>query len=323
MSHIFVSYKRENLDEVELLVNELKRHHYVWFDKTGIPGGAEWEAKINTALDESATLILMVTPNALKSEWVQYEYQKALSKGVLVIPFMLEDCQLPPDLGGRQKIFGSDTEAFEKLIDALPDKSRIWGDITIPQSELLPQRTFSQLAKLCSGGLLQPAAQLIGIPIKQTRYCKVYLVGKHNDTLEPLDRYQLALQLTSRNFSLATTADGSYPQDEFARDIATHFLTSPSKQIRLYLVQGPLSQPYDHADRLSFGLNIKRSSEWSDVVQAADYARGIAKGKLMQLFVNGPAIMTYKLGVSNPGFSRYELYQLDYSGTGYYCVLQG
>jgi hypothetical protein len=89
------------------------------------------------------------------------------------------------------------------------------------------------------------------------------------------------------------------------------------------LVQGPLNQPYDQPDRLGFGLNTQRQSEWLDVVQAADYVRGIAKGNIMQLFVNGPAIMTYRLGASNPGFSRYELYQLNYADQKYYPVLTG
>lgn len=325
MTHIFVSYKRENHERVNAIVRELKRHHYIWFDQTGIPGGSDWEAQINRALDEAAALILMVTPAALESEWVQYEYQTALKKGVPVIPYLLDDSTLPADLRGRQALDATAANAFETLMDALPNRSRIWGDTVIATDELRAERTFGELAALCPDAHLQPTANLVGIPIHQTRYCRVYLVGKRNDTLEAPEQFQLALQLTSRNFSLKRAADGSYPQDEFAQDIASHTLTSPSKRMHMYLVQGPLNQPYDEQSRLGFGLNVQRESEWLDVVQAADYARGIAKASIMQLFVNGPAIMTYRLGTSNPGFYRYELYQRDYSDSGllYQCVLCG
>jgi hypothetical protein len=323
MSHIFVSYKRDNLDRVEPIVNELKRHHFVWIDRTGIPGGNAWEEKINAALAESAALILMVSPEALESRWVQYEYQTALAQGLLVIPVMLEDCRLPSALGGLQYIALDAEHAFEHLMDALPDASRIWGDVILPESELQAERTFDELAALCAGGILQPTDDLVGLPIKQTRYCKVYLVGKREDTLEPLDTYQLALQLTNRHFALEPSADRSYPQDDFVISIADHFLTSPSKRIRLYLVRGPLNQPHDVSERLSFGLNVQRPDEWSDVVNVADYARGRAKNGVMQLFINGPGIITYQLGASNPGFSRYELYQLDYTDQTYHLVLSG
>jgi len=323
MTHVFVSYKRESLDVVEKLVNELKRHHYVWFDQTGIPGGTEWEQMINNALDAASALVLMVTPAALESEWVTYEYQTALKKNVLVIPFILETTTLPSDLRGRQTIIANSTNAFEDLMDSLPGVSRIWGDQIVSDSELDPQRTFAELAEANSDICLYPSSKLVGIPIKQTRYCRVYLVGKKNDTLEPLNDFQVALQLTTRNFGLQRLVDASYPHDDFVRDVAAHFLVSPSRQIRLYLVRGPLNQPYDQLDRLGLGLNVARESEWKDVVQAADYARSISKGRKMQLFVNGPAIMTYRLGNSNPGFYRYELYQYDYNERDYRCVLSG
>ena len=326
MSHIFISYKRESLSDVEPIVNELKRHHYVWFDQTGIPGGTEWEAKINTALSEATALILMVTPAALGSKWVKYEFETALAKGLLVIPYILEKSKLPSTLRGIQVIQHTDTDAFEKVMDSLPDVSRIWGEHIVASNEMQEGRSLGEVADAFPDGILYPAPGLVGIPIHQTRYCKVYRVGRRNDTLEAQDSYQIGLQLTGRNFGLKADVNGRYPQDDFTGSIVDHFLTSPSKQIQLYLVQGPLNQAYDtKSDKLSFGLNVKRESEWLDVVQATNYARGVASGHTMQLFVIGPAIMTYRLGASNPGFSRYELYQPDYSSTPltYHRVLKG
>jgi hypothetical protein len=247
MSHIFVSYKRDDLETVSKIVDELKRHHYVWFDQSGIPGGTKWEAEIKAGLDAAAALVLMVTPAALTSKWVRYEYETALAREIRVIPYMLERAELPDNLHVRQKIKASDEMAFEKLMDALPDESRIWGAGVIPPEALTPESTFAEIAQAHPDEILQPSPELVGLPLHQTRYCKIYLVGKRDDTLKPLDNYQLALQLTSRQFSLRPAADGAYPQDDFVRDVAAHFLTSPSQRIRLYLVRGPLNQQIGRA----------------------------------------------------------------------------
>ncbi|MEL6527083.1 MAG: toll/interleukin-1 receptor domain-containing protein [Chloroflexota bacterium] len=323
MSHVFVSYKRESLAEVTAIVDQLKRHHYVWFDQTGIPGGSHWENEITTALNDASCLILMVTQAAIESEWVQYEYTAAIESDVMVIPYILEKCTMPQELLGVQAIRAyQDDQSYEQLLKALPADSRIWGEVTVPKDAIQAAASLGEVYENNPDGCLTFHDKLVGIPIQLTTYCKVYRVGKLSDPLKPQQTYQLALQLTSRNFSLQAD-NGRYPQADFTESIARHLLKTPSDHIELYLIQGPLNQAHDNEARLGFGLNAQHASEWDDVIKAADYARGVATGRTMQLFINGPAILTYKLGMSNPGYTRYELYQLDYATQQYAKVLSG
>src|ERR1700744_4178141 len=58
----------------------------IFQDVSAIPPGADWEAKIRNALDDSAFFIPIITPNFLESQWCDEEFfiflerEKALAK---------------------------------------------------------------------------------------------------------------------------------------------------------------------------------------------------------------------------------------------------
>lgn len=331
MSKIFVSYTSADRLVVEPIVNELKRHFFVWFDQTGIePGTPDWLASIDAAIQSASAVIVMLSPAAVQSQWVEYEYKAALSKGKPIFPYIIAPVTLPASLTSVQALNHSRDGDWEKLIKELPVSSRIWGDALISPANVLSGKTFGELAQAYPQDILHPQMtkaaikfDLVGLPIKQSLFCKTYLIGRESDIPSPTDVIQVGLQLTTRDFSLQRNPTGDYPQDDFPASIATHFLQTPRDSIRLFLVRGPLEFPYD-AKSTKFGLSPLRPTEWEDAVEALKGAQNFYPGRAkIQLFVNGPAILTYKLGAENATLRRYELYQLNYQTGAYHSILTG
>lgn len=337
MSHIFVSYASANRPSVEVFVTLLKRFHNVWYDQTGIKAGTpDWFDAINAGIEAASAMIVMVTPESMASEYVEYEYVQAQKRAIPVFTYILSDPSdpMPEALKPIQWLRADAAQGFEKLLDALPNASRIWGPALIDQTTVFSGKTFAEIAHEHPDDILRPimtrpqmAYDLVGLPIEWTRYHKLYLIGRANHVPSPKPQspktVQVAVQLTARNFSLERQPGGNYLQDDFPASIAQQLLQSPRDNVRLLLVRGPLSNPHD-SDPPRMGLDSTRPSEWVDAVEAIKRAQNYYQGEpKIQLFMQGPAMLLYKLGVTNAGFRPYELYQLNFATKTYDRILQG
>ncbi len=93
---IFLSYSRDDLHFVEELAKDLENAGYdVWYDLTDIEGGDRWAQEIQEGIKESEILVIVVSPNALKSEWVEKEFLFASKRGMKIVPLLYELCELP------------------------------------------------------------------------------------------------------------------------------------------------------------------------------------------------------------------------------------
>ncbi|MGD0433764.1 MAG: toll/interleukin-1 receptor domain-containing protein, partial [Acetobacteraceae bacterium] len=69
----------------------------IFQDASAIPKGADWEERINEALDTASFIIPILTPAFLQSEWCCKEVlrfrerEKALGRNNLIFPFHLTD----------------------------------------------------------------------------------------------------------------------------------------------------------------------------------------------------------------------------------------
>lgn len=103
---IFISHAR--IDERSVL--QVERTLTVWgiqpwVDRQQLAGGQEWQQRLQLAIEQSAALIVVITPAALTSPMVRREYLYALSqhKPVLVLHFKPVP-QLPAELAGLPAI---------------------------------------------------------------------------------------------------------------------------------------------------------------------------------------------------------------------------
>ena len=96
MSQVFISYSRLDIEFVEQLVADLRASGFnVWYDLSGLEGGTQWGSEIQKAIENSQFFILVLSPNSLKSKWVQREFLFAENCNIKVIPLQYQPCPLP------------------------------------------------------------------------------------------------------------------------------------------------------------------------------------------------------------------------------------
>jgi len=97
---IFISYARTDWDPyVDTIVNRLSSEGFhIWIDQEGLEGGQDWLDKINEALQSCDYMILCVTPRALSSLYVKFEYRYFFHANKPLIPVICEPTQMPAEL---------------------------------------------------------------------------------------------------------------------------------------------------------------------------------------------------------------------------------
>lgn len=84
MSHIFISYSSRDLVQAEALHEALEQAGYlVWRDKTNIR--KEWPEEIAGALNNASAVVVLLSKNALNSDWVKKELKYSVSNHIAVI----------------------------------------------------------------------------------------------------------------------------------------------------------------------------------------------------------------------------------------------
>jgi SH3-like domain-containing protein len=96
MQKIFISYSRKDMEFVRKLAGDMEKAGYdIWWDITDLRGGDDWVRSLPAAIEASQFFIIVLTPNSIKSEWVQKEYTQALTLHKKIIPLMFEVCDIP------------------------------------------------------------------------------------------------------------------------------------------------------------------------------------------------------------------------------------
>lgn len=124
---VFVSYAQADKD-VARQVAETLRHAGldVWIDAWELKAGDSIAQRIDESISSSDVLLVLLSPSAVASQWVQKELNTALSgelrdRAITVIPALLEDCELPPFLSDRQylDLRHDRPAAIRRLIDQI------------------------------------------------------------------------------------------------------------------------------------------------------------------------------------------------------------
>ena len=93
--HVFISYAREDQAYIRKLADSLRRRGLeVWMDDR-IDFGDRWWQTIVQAIDASAAFVVVMTPTAEKSEWVEREVLVALDEGKPIFPLLLRGRRFP------------------------------------------------------------------------------------------------------------------------------------------------------------------------------------------------------------------------------------
>jgi hypothetical protein len=138
---VFICYSRKDEAFVLKLAKDLKNKGVsVWLDKWDIPSGANWNEAIDKALNDCASMVLVLTPSSVESERVQHEWSSALDKKKVVVPILYQLCDIPSHLSDIQYIDFTQGPGYkaslEKLLNTVgPDaemrQSRVWSSKAI------------------------------------------------------------------------------------------------------------------------------------------------------------------------------------------------
>lgn len=89
--HLFVSYSRVDIKQMIEVRSLLQYEGFkTWTDELLEPGTPEWQKAIESAIQECGGLIVLMTPNAKTSSWVNHEIDCALNFGKSVYPALVD-----------------------------------------------------------------------------------------------------------------------------------------------------------------------------------------------------------------------------------------
>ena len=88
--HVFISYSRTDTAVMLRVKQSLLDYPLaVWTDEGIAPGTSSWKRAISTAIEQSACLVCLLSPDAKNSEWVQRELDYAEAQGVPIFALMV------------------------------------------------------------------------------------------------------------------------------------------------------------------------------------------------------------------------------------------
>ncbi len=109
---VFISHSRSDKLTAEAVCHRLESEGIrCWMAPRDIMPGLSWTASIMKGIESCRILILVFSGHANRSEHVQREIERAFAKGLVVIPFRIEDV---PPIGALEYFLG-----FVHWLDAL------------------------------------------------------------------------------------------------------------------------------------------------------------------------------------------------------------
>lgn len=177
MHNVFISYSSIDQLQAETVRNVLEKNGIpCWMAPRDIPGGSNYTKEIPVAIRGCQVFVLILSENAQNSQWVLKELDSAVNLGKVILPFMLEDCQLNDEfnflLTGAQRYsaYQKKAEAMETLISrirAITDTERPAEPAVMPEPQDLPtptKPTWTGFGKCpaCGGTELEELTKRVG-----------------------------------------------------------------------------------------------------------------------------------------------------------------
>jgi hypothetical protein len=98
---VLICYSRADTDFMADLTERLQEARVKYYlDSPDISWGCKRADEVQTAFQECATVIVVISPSSLQSHWVPFEIGRAVSAGKRIIPLLTsETIELPAYIG--------------------------------------------------------------------------------------------------------------------------------------------------------------------------------------------------------------------------------
>lgn len=127
MADIFISYKKEHVDDARLLAAVLEESGWSVFWDRNIPPGGQFADVLREELEAAKCVLVLWSELSVASRWVREEAQFAAKREVLV-PIFIEDVEPPLGFGTYEgaQLFDwegeADHEEFQSLHQAIEQR---------------------------------------------------------------------------------------------------------------------------------------------------------------------------------------------------------
>lgn len=177
MAAIFLSHSSRDKDVARQLAGDLKQlGHQVWLDEWNIRVGQCIPTEIEQGIATADFVTLLLSKHAVESSWVDREWKMAYwdeinSGSIVVLPVLLEKCEIPKLLQTKKyaNLAQSYAVGFRELADAIDWYCEQQGLTTSYESStlVLPRiiRGSKDLVGLTLTQLHAKAPRLVGQPI--------------------------------------------------------------------------------------------------------------------------------------------------------------
>ena len=120
---VFISYKSEE-ESIARRIREVLEANGIscWMAPDNIPVGSNYMKQIPQAIENCKAMVVVISRKSQKSTWVKNEFSEAISKNKLIIPYVIQDCELEDEfafsLSTMQQVFAwkDEEKALAKIV---------------------------------------------------------------------------------------------------------------------------------------------------------------------------------------------------------------
>ncbi len=176
---IFISYSHKDKAFVDKLATQLvSRNVNIWLDRWELSVGDSLVERIQDAVDGASALLVVLSKSSTASEWCKKELSAGLlreleEKRVVVMPVMLEDCEVP--VFARGKMFADFRTDFDVGLRSVVEGI---AKVTNPSLARFKEPTYHADWSIDWGdvnGDIAIVLNFIQIPVKQPYTCLTHI----------------------------------------------------------------------------------------------------------------------------------------------------
>ncbi len=123
MNDVFISYSRRNKEFTQKLYNALiSVNRTVWADWDSIPAASDWFAEIKEGIEQTNSVLFILSPDWIKSNECRKELNHAVAMGKRLLPILYETVDpndVPLELSKINWIYMRDTDDFDTAFKTL------------------------------------------------------------------------------------------------------------------------------------------------------------------------------------------------------------
>ena len=133
---VFISYAPPDREIARQISERLEdKGVRAWFDEWEISHGDSLAEKIDAGIESSNLLLVLLSPEAVDSRWVKYEWTTALAReldyrAINVVPAIVRECVVPEPLADRQFLDLRENldEGVDRLVSVLESSVAVGFD---------------------------------------------------------------------------------------------------------------------------------------------------------------------------------------------------